>query len=324
MRKSERLHDMMIYLNGKNSFNLKDIIKKYHISKSTALRDIQSLESIGMPIYSQQGRNGYYGILPNRLLSPIVFTVDEMYALYFAMLTLRDYQTTPFHFSVTALKNKFEMCLSDEKKNQLRKMESILRMGGIKHFNESKYLKDILSFSIENRVCEIEYTKNSTPLTYYVQFFNISSSFGQWYTTAFNFESEKPILFRCDKISSIKECTNYVAKDLSEFDTSGFALFKSTDAIDFRVEITRKGVDQFYKENYPSMKLEKIDNRFYINGYYNPGEESFISKYLISYGKQIISVSPEKLNGSIQNTLRELTSHYQSISQNNMDQRKRV
>ena len=63
MRKSERLHDMMIYLNGKNSFNLKDIIKKYHISKSTALRDIQSLESIGMPIYSQQGRNGYYGIL---------------------------------------------------------------------------------------------------------------------------------------------------------------------------------------------------------------------------------------------------------------------
>lgn len=324
MKKSERLHDMMIYLNGKNSFNLKDIIKKYHISKSTALRDIQSLESIGMPIYSQQGRNGYYGILPNRLLSPIVFTVDEMYALYFAMLTLRDYQTTPFHFSVTALKNKFEMCLSDEKKNQLRKMESILRMGGIKHFNESKYLKDILSFSIENRVCEIEYTKNSTPLTYYVQFFHISSSFGQWYTTAFNFESEKPIVFRCDKISSIKECTNYVAKDLSEFDTSGFALFKSTDAIDFRVEITRKGVDQFYKENYPSMKLEKIDNRFYINGYYNPGEESFISKYLISYGKQIISVSPEKLNGSIQNTLRELTSHYQSISQNNMDQRKRV
>ena len=324
MRKSERLHDMMIYLNGRNSFHLKDIIKKYHISKSTALRDIQSLESIGMPIYSQQGRNGYYGILPNRLLSPIVFTVDEMYALYFAMLTLRDYQTTPFHFSVTALKNKFEMCLSDEKKNQLRKMESILRMGGIKHFNESKYLKDILSFSIENRVCEIEYTKNSTPLTYYVQFFHISSSFGQWYTTAFNFESEKPVVFRCDKISSIKECTNYVAKDLSEFDTSGFALFKSTDAIDFRVEITRKGVDQFYKENYPSMKLEKIDNRFYINGYYNPGEESFISKYLISYGKQIISVSPEKLNGSIQNTLRELTSHYQSISQNNMDQRKRV
>lgn len=69
-----------------------------------------------MPIYSQSGRNGFYGILSNRLLSPIVFTVDEMYALYFAMLTLSDYQATPFHLSTIALKNKFEMCLSDEKK----------------------------------------------------------------------------------------------------------------------------------------------------------------------------------------------------------------
>lgn len=313
MKKSERLHDLMIYLNDKNSFNLKDIINKYQISKSTALRDIQSLESIGMPIYSQQGRNGCYGILPNRLLSPIVFTVDEMYALYFAMLTLSDYQTTPFHLSTTALKNKFEMCLSDEKKNQIRKMESVLQMGGIKHFNESKFLKDILAFSIDNKVCEIEYTKNSIAQTYYVQFFNISSSFGQWYTTALDFQLEKPIVFRCDKISSIKECTHYVAKDLLELDTSSFEFFKSTDAIDFRIEITQKGVDKFYKENYPSMKLEMVDSRFYINGYYNQGEEGFITNYLISYGKQIISIFPEKLKSSITNTIRELDSHYLSL-----------
>jgi len=313
MKKSERIHDLMIYLNGKNSFNLKDIINKYQISKSTALRDIQSLESIGMPIYSQQGRNGYYGILPNRLLSPIIFTVDEMYALYFAMLTLRDYQTTPFHLSTTVLKNKFEMCLSDEKKNQLRKMESILRMGGIKHFNESKFLKDILAFSIDNKVCQVEYTKNAITQTYYVQFFNISSSFGQWYTTALNFQLEKPIVLRCDKISSIMESKRYVAKDLLELDTSNFEFFKSADAIDFRIEITQKGVDKFYKENYPSMKLEMIDSRFYINGYYNQGEEDFITNYLVSYGKQILSIFSEELKGSIINTLKELDSYYLSL-----------
>ncbi|WP_324824730.1 YafY family protein [Sinanaerobacter sp. ZZT-01] len=313
MKKPERLQDLMIYLNGKNSFNLKDVMNKYQISKSTALRDIQSLESIGMPIYSQQGRNGYYGILPNRLLSPIVFTVDEMYALYFAMLTLSDYQTTPFHLSTTVLKNKFELCLSDEKKNQLRKMERILQMGGTKHFNESKFLKDILAFATDNKVCEVEYTKNSATQTFYVQFFNISSSFGQWYTTAFNFQSEKPIVFRCDKISSIMESKHYIAKNLLEFDTSSFEFFKSADAIDFRVEITQKGVDKFYKENYPSMKLEMIGSRFYINGYYNEGEESFIANYLVSYGKQILSISPEELKSSIKNTIRELDSYYLSV-----------
>ncbi|MNM87604.1 HTH domain protein [compost metagenome] len=70
MKKSERLNDMLMYLNDKKSFNLKCIMERYSISKSTALRDVQSLEEIGMPIYSKAGRNGYYGILPNRLLSP--------------------------------------------------------------------------------------------------------------------------------------------------------------------------------------------------------------------------------------------------------------
>ena len=59
MNKSERINDMMLFLNDRSSFNLKDIMKKYNISRSTALRDISSLEEIGMPIYSQTGRNGF-------------------------------------------------------------------------------------------------------------------------------------------------------------------------------------------------------------------------------------------------------------------------
>ncbi|BBM59811.1 hypothetical protein JMUB5056_1396 [Leptotrichia hongkongensis] len=33
MKKSERINDMMMYLNNKETFNLKDIMEKYSISK---------------------------------------------------------------------------------------------------------------------------------------------------------------------------------------------------------------------------------------------------------------------------------------------------
>lgn len=314
MNKSERLNDLMIYLNGKNTFNLKEIMNKYKISKSTALRDIQSLEAMGMPIYSQSGRNGFYGILPNRLLSPIVFNVDEMYALYFAMLTLSDYQTTPFHLCTKSLKNKFEMCLSNEKISRLRKMEALLSMGVVKHFNESHCLKDILTFAIENKVCEVEYKKDSKTQIYFVQFFDISSSFGQWYSTAYNFKSEKPQVFRCDKIVSVKESAQFVAKESSEFKKTEELIYKNIDAIDFRVEITQKGVDKFYKENYPSMKLEKNGGRFYINGFYNLGEERFIENYFIAYGEQVLSITPAVLRNNIKNALKKLDLHYSEMA----------
>ena len=140
MNKSQRLNDMMIYLNDKKSFNLKNIMDRYSISKSTALRDIQSLEEIGMPIYSTSGRNGYYGILPNRLLSPIVFTIDEVHALYFAMQTLNAYQSTPFHLNVKKLKQKFEGCISEERIQKLRRMELIFSLGSYQNKNECSCL----------------------------------------------------------------------------------------------------------------------------------------------------------------------------------------
>ena len=141
---------MMIFLNDKSFFNLKDIMQEYGISKSTAIRDIQSLEEIGMPIFSETGRNGRYGILKNRLLSPIIFTVDEMYALYFAMLTLNAYESTPFHLSIEKLKIKFETCLSDELINTINKMEHTLSLEGTKHYNSSPLLKDILEMAVKD------------------------------------------------------------------------------------------------------------------------------------------------------------------------------
>lgn len=121
MKKSERLNDMMRYLNGREFFNLSNLMEKYNISKSTALRDVTSLEQLGMPIFAEHGRHGRYGILKNRLLSPIIFTIDEVYALYFAMLTLESYQSTPFHLSVNKLNEKFEHCLSVHKSTRFTK-----------------------------------------------------------------------------------------------------------------------------------------------------------------------------------------------------------
>ena len=168
MRKSTRLNDMMIFLSDKSFFNLKDIMQEYGISKSTAIRDIQSLEEIGMPIFSETGRNGRYGILKNRLLSPIIFTVDEMYALYFAMLTLNAYESTPFHLSIEKLKKKFETCLSDELINTINKMEHTLSLEGTKHYNSSPLLKDILEMAVKDTVCCISYKKGECSFLIYL------------------------------------------------------------------------------------------------------------------------------------------------------------
>lgn len=299
MNKSERLNDMMLFLNGKNSFNLRDIMDKYEISKSTALRDVDALEKIGMPIYSQHGRNGYYGILRNRLLSPIVFNIDEVFALYFSMITLRAYETTPFHLNIEKLKGKFESCLSQEKVEMLHRVEKVFSLASVQHANPCQFLSDILQYSNEEKVCDVTYRKNEVDTKYHIQFFNISSAYGQWYATGYNFETDSTQVFRCDKVLRIEENNQYYSKPFSEFMKPSDVLYKKHGAIDFEVEISKNGIDLFHKEHYPSMQLLCENGQYFIRGFYNMGEETFITNYFMYYGENILSIKPITLKNLI-------------------------
>lgn len=309
MRKSERLNDMMIYLNDKKSFQLKHIMERYTISKSTALRDIASLEQIGMPIYSKTGRNGHYGILPNRLLSPIVFTVDEVQALYFSMQTLSAYQSTPFHLSVATLKQKFEGCISEERKNKLQKMELIFSLNSYQSNNECKYLDKILYMAVEEKVCEVGYTKGGQLKRYYVQFFDITSAYGQWYATAYNFQTQKPQVFRCDKVHAVEPSDQYEVKPLADFLGDVREMYREADAVDFEVEVSAKGVDLFHKEHYPSMELYHELGKHIIRGFYNKGEEQFIASYFLAYGEALSCIKPASLKHLMLERLNILKKH---------------
>ena len=310
---------MLLYLNDKNIFNLKDIIHRYDISKSTALRDIQSLEEIGMPIYSQPGRNGFYGILQNRLLSPIIFNVDEVFALYFSMLTLRAYETTPFHLSVEKLKQKFENCLAPNKIELLRKTEKVFRLGSISQNNHCRYLKDILQFAIDEKVCEVKYRKKEIEKSYIIQFYDISAIFGQWYATGYNFKTEKIQVLRCDKVIDLHENSKYLAKPLNDFEKNADMLYKESDATEFKVFVTNRGVDLFQKEHYPSMRLDSVNEQYFISGFYNQGEEDFIANYFIGYGKTILTVHPVELSKLIIEKIDSLQLHFLNLVTKNAD-----
>ncbi|EAF1146516.1 YafY family transcriptional regulator [Listeria monocytogenes] len=314
MKKSERLNDMMLFLNDKNVFQLSDIMTKYDISRSTAIRDVKSLEEIGMPIYSERGRNGHYQVLRNRLLSPIVFNIDEVFALYFSMLTLKAYETTPFHLSVEKLKAKFERCLSAEKIEMLRKTEEVFSLGYIKHNNQCEFLDVILQFTMEEKVCQINYDKKGIEKTYVVQFYNISSAYGQWYVTSYNFETKRMQVFRCDRILELEENHAFEAKKLTDLKSETDYLYKKKDAINFEVEIASNGVDLFFKENYPSMKLNQEQGRNVIRGFYNRGEEPFIINYLLGFGDKINMVQPDSLKEMLLNELKSLQNHLQKLS----------
>lgn len=51
MNRSERLNQELIFLSYRQTFHVKELMQEFNISKRTALRDISSLEQLGLSFY---------------------------------------------------------------------------------------------------------------------------------------------------------------------------------------------------------------------------------------------------------------------------------
>ncbi|MBU4642734.1 helix-turn-helix transcriptional regulator [Bacillus toyonensis] len=313
MKKSERINDMLIFLNNKRNFNLKNLMDRYNISKSTALRDVQSLEEIGVPIFSELGRSGSYKILENSILSPIFFNVDEMHALYFALLTLNGYKTKPFNVESIILENKFRNILPENIRTNISTMEKNLSFEVTNHSNFSPYLKEILQGIFSEKVYRLVYLKKGKKERIVSQFIRIESKFGQWYAKIFNFKTESIRILRCDKILSITETNNTSPKKLEELQRYLVNFHRKPDAIDFTVLVNKNGKDIFDKENYPSMKIKKEKENYIITGYFNRTEIDFIANYFLRFEKTIISIRPAMLKNIIYDNVLSIKQHIASL-----------
>ena len=208
MTKSERINDMIIFLSKKNYFNLKDITERYSISKRTALRDVQSLEKLGLAIYSEVGRYGKYKVLNNKLLSPVMFTADEISALYFGMLTLDAYEMCPLNLNKDKLKEKFEACLSKKQSEKIFMIEKIMKT------EISRILKDIVEAITENKVCKISYKGNEKKEE--VQFLGVFAKQGRWNAKVLSYKNGKNKVLKCNKIISVEKTDIKPFKTLEE------------------------------------------------------------------------------------------------------------
>ena len=90
-------------------------------------------------------------------------------------------------------------------------------------------------------------------------------------------------------------------------------IYKNEQSIEFRAEISPFGKDLFYKENYPSMRINVDGEKIFIEGFYNKGEEKFIADYFLKYEKNLISVEPIELKKLITDRGREIFEYFYKL-----------
>lgn len=310
MSKTKLLFDLIMYVNTKRSFTAQDVAYEFNISVRTAHRYLMELSDLGVPLYTNQGRNGGYRTLKNRILPPVIFDENEAFAIFFAFQSLKYYNSLPFDINIDSASRKLYASLPDDTKNKVARLESVLSFWNQKRSVPSPFLKDIIEASIENHLLIIEYLSKSENKTKEVKPVGVYAYNGFWYMPAFDMEHDAVRLFRVDRILSLENSkrTHNFPMNLADW----FNTYTVKIPVRLHVILTREGLRQCRSEPWLEPYIITTDHESgYIDAEIDRSEVAFVSSYFFRLGTDAKVVEPQEIADNIKQRAHNLIKHYQ-------------
>lgn len=307
MNKAERLNQELIFLSNKNFFQINDLITEFQISKRTALRDISGLENMGLSFYVENGRHGGYHLIKKELLVPVIFNLEEVSAIFFAIQALTLLSATPFEKSYQHIYDKLLATLPKPQQDYVSKLQESVNYYRVPSISNPNFLGVILESIVDEKVITITQKENHQQL----QAFTLLYRNGIWFCDALDITNKKWGTYRCDRFDNCqinsKINQTYTRLELKKFQQTYENNYHN---IKFQCELTPLGRELFQKNNYPNMHLKTERGKIFIYGGYNRDEFDYMVEYLITLGKNVAINYPEELKQAYLTVLKDIINRY--------------
>lgn len=202
MQKSQRLIQLIMRINAKQSFTVRELADEFGLSTRTITRDLQELSELGVPVYSIQGRGGGYRLLQERLLPPISFTEGEALSMFFACQMLDYFGSLPFGEGADSALHKFYHYLPADIREHIDRLKNRIMFWTPHRPMSAEILQTLLQAVMSSSVVTINYKSGSRVSERNIQPIGLYANSGYWYCPAYCFSRGDIRQFRADRILS--------------------------------------------------------------------------------------------------------------------------
>lgn len=167
-------------------------------------RYLVELSKMGVPLYTEPGRNGGYRMLDDRVLPPIIFNENEAFAIFFAFQSLKYYKSLPFEIDIKSVSRKLYVGLPYDIINKIDNLDSVLSFWNKRRSTPSPFIKEIIEAALGNHILYIEYKSKYKNTNRKIAPIGVYSYDGFWYMPAFDLLHNEMRIFRLDRIITLK------------------------------------------------------------------------------------------------------------------------
>jgi len=315
MSKATFLFKLMAYVNAKKVFTAQEVADEFDISIRTAHRYLAELSEMGVPLYTEQGRNGGYRILNNRMLPPVMFNENEAFSIFFAFQALQFYRSLPFDIEIQSVSDKLYSGLPSDTRRKIDRLNGVLSFWQITRSVPSRYLMEIIEAAIERQIVRFEYESKDKCGIREVSPIGLYASNGFWYMPARDLADDEVKLFRTDRIVTLDVTgkNQDPAITLIEW-LSNHAVREPEDAVRLYVELNREGLRQCRGQPWLEPHIAVCDeDHAYIDTTIDKCEVEYVSMYFLQLGTAAKVIEPREVIDHINKRSWEILRHYADI-----------
>ena len=305
--KIDRILGIIIYLFNHDKVSAKTLAEKYDVSVRTIQRDMVNIASCGIPIYSDNGKNGGYSILSTYKLKNTNIKNDEQQMIIKALETL---STSYTNHALDSIIEKYNSIIGKE--------------GGQRIFWDFGVTKENQQVQNVNKTLEQAITEKKYISFHYrnasgkesdlrVEPLAIDYKWYAWYLFAYRDEKEQYYTFKVARMKDVEILNKKSMTDHGDIEErmkeSEQNYYKTCINIEVHFQEQESGLIQEY---FPDCQIEKMMNGVCRTFIGVPAKERLWKALLLSFGDRVKVVAPEEYKKELIDTARNFLSNYDS------------
>lgn len=303
--KIDRILEIIIYLINHDNVPASYLAERFHVSVRTIQRDMVSISSIGIPVYSEGGKYGGYSVLPTYKVKNSGIRSDEQQLIIKALESLATSYTSD---TLNSLIEKYNAIIDKEGGQKV-----FWDFGVTRENNHVQGMNKLLEqAAAEKRHVTFDYRNaDGGKSKQYVQPLAIHYKWYAWYLFAWSPEKEQYRTFKIARMQNLHITDTISAIEHGDIEKlmkdSEQAYYQTCIHIEVHFDNEETNLMSEYFPDCPAEKLTETTSRIFIDV---PAKERLWKALLLSFGDKVRIAGPEEYKKELIETAQKFLSNY--------------
>lgn len=298
-----RLFEIVYLLMDKKNMTAKELAAHFEVSTRTILRDIETLSTAGIPVYTLQGRSGGISIMDNYVLNKAVISEDDQNQILFALQGLAATQHIETEKILGRLQSFFE-------KTDTQWIEVDFSRWGNSGADKAKFelLKNAI---IKKHAITFGYSSaygETTNRKVYPLKLIFKSKF--WYLQAFCLPKENYRTFKINRMNNIESLSETFADITFQLPELEPTEDQSPCLLDLKLQFSPHVAYRLYDEFDEQDLTKQEDGSFLVKTRF-PGDH-WLYDYLLSFGPSVEVLEPKNVREELLQQVEKIKLKYRN------------